>query len=79
MAEITDSATNGQYIWTPPMSLPNGNDYALQIIQGTQSNYFGPFSIQGASPSATGYPTGSGMSMGTSMTASGMTMSSSAK
>ena len=28
---LTDNSYNSQYIWTPPKSLPNGNDYALQI------------------------------------------------
>lgn len=49
---LTTDATNGQYIWTPPTSLPNGNNYALQIKQGDQINYFGPFTVQGASSSA---------------------------
>lgn len=49
---LTTDATGGQYIWTPPVSLPNGNDYALEIRQAGQNNYFGPFTVQGASPSA---------------------------
>ena len=28
---LTTDATDGQFIWTPPLSLPNGQDYALQI------------------------------------------------
>ncbi len=28
---LTDNSYNSQFIWTPPKSLPNGNDYALQI------------------------------------------------
>lgn len=49
---LTTDARNGQYIWTPSTSLPNGNNYALQIKQGDQINYFGPFTVQGASTSA---------------------------
>jgi hypothetical protein len=49
---LTTDATNGQFIWTPSTSLPNGNNYALQIKQGSEINYFGPFTIQGASSSA---------------------------
>lgn len=49
---LTDSANNGQYIWTPSSSLENDNDYALEINQNGQVNYFGPFSIQGASGSS---------------------------
>ena len=50
-AQFTD-ARDGQYIWTPSTSLPNGNNYALQIKQGNEINYFGPFVVQGASSSA---------------------------
>ena len=28
---LKTDATGGQFIWTPPMSLPNGIDYALEI------------------------------------------------
>ncbi|KAK5117719.1 hypothetical protein LTR62_005143 [Meristemomyces frigidus] len=49
---ITTSATGGQFIWTPPLSLADANDYALEVIQGSQKNYFGPFVIQGADPAA---------------------------
>jgi hypothetical protein len=28
---LTRDATGGQFIWTPPKSLPNGADYALEI------------------------------------------------
>ncbi|KAM0714812.1 hypothetical protein Q7P37_009276 [Cladosporium fusiforme] len=49
---LTEDATGGQFIWTPSTSLPNGNNYALQIKQGDEINYFGPFTVQGASSSA---------------------------
>ncbi|KAK4560844.1 hypothetical protein LTR86_005424 [Recurvomyces mirabilis] len=52
ISTLTTTATSGQYIWTPSTSLANGVDYALQIVQGSQFNYFGPFTIQGASASA---------------------------
>ncbi|KAK3111993.1 hypothetical protein LTR53_012198 [Teratosphaeriaceae sp. CCFEE 6253] len=48
VSTLTTSATGGQYIWTPPTSLADGTDYALQIVQGSQYNYFGPFQVQGA-------------------------------
>ena len=28
---LTSNANGGQFIWTPPKSLPNGADYALEI------------------------------------------------
>ena len=40
---LTKSSVGGQFIWTPSASLPNGNDYALEITQGSQMNYYGPF------------------------------------
>lgn len=46
VATLTTDATNGQYIWTPAGSLVNGNDYALQITQGSQLNYFGPCKLR---------------------------------
>lgn len=49
---LTTDARDGQFIWTPSTSLPNGNNYALQIKQGNEVNYFGPFVVQGASSSA---------------------------
>jgi hypothetical protein len=49
---LTTDAKNGQFVWTPSTSLPNGNNYALQIKQGGEINYFGPFTVQGASTSA---------------------------
>ena len=49
---LTSDAQNGQFIWTPSTSLPNGNNYALQIKQGNEVNYFGPFIVQGATSSA---------------------------
>jgi len=42
----------GQYVWTPPTTLPAGNDYALQILQGNQVNYYGPFQILAATAPA---------------------------
>lgn len=49
---VTTNAVNGQYIWTPSKSLADGDNYALEIKQGTQVNYYGPFQIQGANPKA---------------------------
>lgn len=49
---LTTSSVGGQFIWTPPLSLPNGQDYALEIRQAGQNNYYGPFTVQGASPDA---------------------------
>ena len=47
---LTDNSYGGQYIWKPAVSLPDGDDYALEITQGTQINYYGPFIVQGANP-----------------------------
>ncbi|QIW96954.1 hypothetical protein AMS68_002472 [Peltaster fructicola] len=45
--DLTNTTIGGQYIWTPAADLPNGSDYALQITQGNQTNYYGPFRVQG--------------------------------
>ena len=69
---LTSDAKDGQFVWTPSTSLPNGNDYALQIKQNDQVNYFGPFVVQGASASASAYKTSSMSSAMSSASASAM-------
>jgi hypothetical protein len=73
---LTSDAKDGQFVWTPSTSLPNGNDYALQIKQNDEVNYFGPFVVQGASASASSYkPSSMSSAMSSSMmsaSASGM-------
>ncbi|MCJ1419785.1 hypothetical protein MMC32_006141 [Xylographa parallela] len=50
VAIITGDATGNSYTWTPSSSLPNADDYALQISQGIDdSNYSGTFSLTGGS------------------------------
>jgi len=49
VAVLTDSATGGSYNWTPSKSLPNADNYALFISQGTETNYSGEFSLAGGS------------------------------
>ncbi|MCJ1295378.1 hypothetical protein MMC34_006940 [Xylographa carneopallida] len=52
VAIITGDATGNTYTWTPSSSLPNANDYALQISQGIDDiNYTGTFSLTGGSTS----------------------------
>ena len=69
---LTGDAKDGQFVWTPLTSLPNGNDYALQIKQNDQVNYFGPFVVQGASASASAYKPSSMSSAMSSASASAM-------
>jgi hypothetical protein len=71
---LTSDAKDGQFVWTPSTSLPNGNDYALQIKQNDQVNYFGPFVVQGASPSASAYKPSSMSSSMSSAVASASAM-----
>jgi len=73
---LTSDAKDGQFVWTPSTSLPNGNDYALQITQNDQVNYFGPFVVQGASASASAYKPSSMSSSMMSASASAMPMPS---
>ncbi|KAK0306794.1 hypothetical protein LTR01_006090 [Friedmanniomyces endolithicus] len=52
VATLNADIHGGQYVWTPPTTLPAGNDYALQILQGNQVNYYGPFQILAATAPA---------------------------
>merc|ERR1712072_1467945 len=47
VSTLTTSATGGEYLWNPSICLENGDDYALEIQQGSENNYFGPFTVQG--------------------------------
>jgi len=44
---LTTSATGGSFTWTAPTTLASGTDYAFEIEQGTDINYYGPFSLTG--------------------------------
>ncbi|KAI9669010.1 MAG: hypothetical protein M1831_000602 [Alyxoria varia] len=46
---LTSSTTGGSYTWTPSESLANGDDYALEIKQGSEINYSGQFPLSGGS------------------------------
>lgn len=35
----TDSASNGPYTWNVPNNLPDGSDYALELLQADSINY----------------------------------------
>ncbi|EEH33780.1 hypothetical protein PAAG_04829 [Paracoccidioides lutzii Pb01] len=48
---LTTSGKGGSFTWTPDSDLANGNNYALQISQGTDVNYGSLFSISGGSGS----------------------------
>ncbi|KAK1075814.1 hypothetical protein LTR12_001426 [Friedmanniomyces endolithicus] len=52
VATLNSDIHGGQYVWTPPTTLPAGNDYALQISQGNQVNYYGPFQVLAATAPA---------------------------
>ncbi|KAM3418644.1 extracellular matrix protein [Cercospora zeina] len=52
VSTLTSSATGGKYEWTPASDLAPGSDYALQITQGSNTNYLGPFSISGGTGTA---------------------------
>jgi len=46
---ITESATGGKFTWDVPADLVDGDDYAIQVIDGEDVNYWGPFEITGGS------------------------------
>ncbi|KAL9639866.1 MAG: hypothetical protein Q9164_000645 [Protoblastenia rupestris] len=73
VALITGSATGNSYTWTPSTSLPNAQNYALQITQDdTNINFTGLFSLSGGSSSS-----GSASSSGTSSAAASSAASAS--
>jgi Ser-Thr-rich glycosyl-phosphatidyl-inositol-anchored membrane family len=47
----------GSYTWTVPANLAAGTDYALEITDGTEVNYFGPFAVVAAQAGITPMPT----------------------
>ncbi|KAF2187199.1 hypothetical protein K469DRAFT_630149 [Zopfia rhizophila CBS 207.26] len=49
---LTTTATGGSYTWNVDRALPNGKDYALQVVQNGESNYIGPIEIKGSSSTA---------------------------
>lgn len=60
---LTTSATGGSFAWTVDANLPNGDDYAIEIIQGDEFNYSGLIPLTGGTDeeeetSTSGYPTG---------------------
>ncbi|KAF2773234.1 hypothetical protein EJ03DRAFT_323741 [Teratosphaeria nubilosa] len=52
VSTLTTDSTGGSYEWTPETSLESGSNYALQITQGSETNYYGPFSITGQNTSS---------------------------
>ncbi|KAK3724850.1 hypothetical protein LTR37_000898 [Vermiconidia calcicola] len=76
VSTLTNDATGGTFIWTPPASLPNGIDYALQIKQGSETNYYGPFSVQGAIPASVSQASASPTLIPTTSAHSNATMNS---
>ncbi|KAI8302481.1 hypothetical protein K4K59_000469 [Colletotrichum sp. SAR11_240] len=52
VAAITTGATGNSFTWTPSASLP-ADTYAIEITDGSETNYSGQFQISGASGAAT--------------------------
>lgn len=46
---LTTTATGGEFQWAVDSSLEDADDYALEIKQGTESNYIGPIALTGGS------------------------------
>ncbi|GME60845.1 extracellular matrix protein [Neofusicoccum parvum] len=76
VATLTDSATGGSYEWSVSQSLESDDDYALEIQQGTSSNYYGPFSLSGGA-AASSSASSSSASASASASASGSSTESS--
>ncbi|EEA18635.1 hypothetical protein TMatcc_010820 [Talaromyces marneffei ATCC 18224] len=46
---LSKDANNGEFSWTPPTDLQNGDNYAFEISQGDENNYTGSLSMTGGS------------------------------
>ncbi|KAF2270408.1 hypothetical protein CC78DRAFT_132180 [Lojkania enalia] len=86
---ITESATGGEFTWNVPEDLENGDDYALFVIQGSETNFWGPFTVTGgeeptsstsssASASASATPSSSESITASASTTASLSASSSA-
>jgi len=49
---LTTTAVGGSFSWSPKDSLADGSDYAFQIVQGSENNYSGQFTLTGGSTAA---------------------------
>ncbi|CAZ85609.1 unnamed protein product [Tuber melanosporum] len=80
LATVTNIASeipnSGSYDWTPSESLPVGDDYSIQIISGSASNYSPKFGI-GPPVSTSSSSTSTTTSTGSSSTSSSSSSSSS--
>jgi len=77
---LTSTATGGSYSWTVAANLVSGTDYALEIMQGTVTNYYGPFSLTGGSTAPSSTSSGSmSASISGSSSSGSMSQTSSAK
>jgi len=59
---LTTDATGGSFTWTAPTTLVSGTDYAFEIDQGTDVNYYGPFSVTGGAASVSSAATSASVS-----------------
>lgn len=71
ISTLTSSATGGKYTWTPSTSLVSGSDYALQITQGSETNYYGPFALAGGAASGSSSSASASVTSSASHSASG--------
>lgn len=62
---LTESATGGEFMWSVDSALPDANDYALEIRQGDENNYFGPFALTGGSEPTSSSESSSGSASST--------------
>ncbi|KAF2099794.1 hypothetical protein NA57DRAFT_75299 [Rhizodiscina lignyota] len=78
VSTITTAATGGKYQWTVPANLPADGDYALQISQGSQTNYWSVGAIAGGVASASASASASSAASSASASASSTASSASA-
>lgn len=62
---LTTTATGGEFQWAVDSSLPDADDYALEVRQGEESNFIGPIALSGGSEPTSSAESSSGSASST--------------
>jgi len=70
------TATGGNFTWVVAKTLPNGDDYALMITQGKETNYWGAITVTGGAASSSKASSSTMSSLSSSMSSLSATATS---
>lgn len=62
---LTTTATGGEFQWAVDSSLPDADDYALEVRQGEENNFIGPIALSGGSEATSSAESSSGSASST--------------